>query len=195
MIRANLLPVSGEALSLFGASLERRLVRDAIAGLIVLCLVSATTYAIEQFRLSGLRHAAESLEQAVALNATRRRELAAMAADVARLEQLQREAETRRRSGNAVAATLIAIGNAVPMRVWLDDIDQSNTGFVVSGGASSLDDVGDALVAVERAMPGFAPSLANISREDSGPVLHFSVQLRDVLAPAAQAPISGRVRR
>ena len=185
MIRANLLPAAGEALSLFGTSLDRKLVRDAVGGLIVLVLVSAGTYAVQEIRLSTLRHHAETLEVSVAANSVRRREIAAMAADVARLQQLQHESEHRRRSGNSVAATLIAIGNAVPLRVWLDDIDQNANGYIVSGGATSLDDVGDTLLAVARSMPGYASSLANVSREQYGQRLHFSVLLHE---PAAAAP-------
>jgi hypothetical protein len=184
-MRANLLPPSGEALSLFGAHLDRRLVRDAAAGLFLLGLVSAGTYGIEELRLASLRHQAETVEQTVAENSPHRREIGALAARVARFEQLQREADLRRRSGNDVAATLIAIGNAMPLRVWLDDIDRSNAGFTLTGGANSLEDVGDTLVAVERSVPGYAPSLTSVSREENGPVLHFSVLLRDAAAQPA----------
>jgi Tfp pilus assembly protein PilN len=189
MIRANLLPASRDALVLFGANLDRRLVRDAAGGLVLLCLVSAGTYGVQEVRLTSLRRDAERLEQSVAANSMQRREVAATAAVVARLEQLRRETEVRRRSGNEVAATLIAIGNAVPLRVWLDGIDRTANGFVVTGAATSLDDVGQTLVAVERSMPGYAPSLAGVSREENGSVLHFSLQLQSASAsPPARAP-------
>ena len=62
MIRANLLPASRDALVLFGANLDRRLVRDAAGGLVLLCLVSAGTYGVQEVRLTSLRRDAERLE-------------------------------------------------------------------------------------------------------------------------------------
>ena len=153
MIRANLLPVSREPLSVFGATLHRRFVRDAAAGFVFLCLVSGGTYGVEEIRLLSLRTDADRLEQRVAANSSRRREIGAAAADVARLQQLQHEADARRLSGNEVAARLVAIGNAIPLRAWLDGIDKNTAGFAISGGAQSLDDVGDTLVAMGRSLP------------------------------------------
>ena len=185
MIRVNLLPASRETVPIFGAHLDRRLMRDAAGGVAFLCIVSAGTYGVQELRLTALRAEAGRLERTVDSNAARRRDIAAGAAEVARLEQLEREADARRRSGNAVAATLIDIGNAVPARVWLDGIDRSTGGFVVTGAATSLDDVGATLVSVERSMPGYAPALASVTREDKSAVLHFSLQLLEPSPPAA----------
>jgi hypothetical protein len=178
MIRANLLPPPRDALRVLGATVDRRYAREGAIGLVVLCAVAALTFGIECWRASALQAQAVSLERLVAEDAPRRRELAAAAIDVARLEQLQREADARRRSGNDVAATLIAIGNAMPARVWLDGIERGTNGFTVDGGAPSLDDVGDALVSVARWLPRYVPSITSIARADGGGSLHFSVQLQ-----------------
>ena len=181
MIRANLLPVSRDSWAFFGGSFDRRAGAHLALCALAVFFAGGIAFAAQHVRLAIALGEAQRLEERVLQNAGRREHIRTTAADVARLQQLLREAESRRLSGNEIAATLAAIGNAVPAPVWLEGIDRRSDGFVVTGGAETLDQVGDTLVSVARTMPAAQPSLGALSLDERGKSLHFSLVLR---APA-----------
>ncbi len=188
MTRANLLPRPTVTWTVFGVAFERAAVAEVLVGILVIALAGGATVALEAFQLAGARSQATKLEALVATHAARRREAAALGAEVARLQQLGAESARRRGSGNDVARALASIGNAIPAGDWLDAIERHPDGYVVSGGSPSLDDVGPLLTSVERAARNYRTSLMRVVRDDRGSAVHFSLQL---LSPvAASLPVA-----
>jgi hypothetical protein len=190
--RANLLPRPTVTWTVFGVTLERATVAEALLGAFVIALAGGATVTFEALQVAGAHAQATQLEGLVATHAARRHEAATLGVEVARLQQLGAESARRRGSGNDVARALASIGNAIPAADWLDSIERHPEGYIVSGGSPSLDDVGPLLTSVERAARTYRTSLIRVVRDDRGTAVHFSLQL---LSPAAMSPAAAPIRR
>ena len=192
MIRANLLPRPKETIALFGFELDGEYARQALIGFAIVVAIALLGIGIETLRTQRLEAAARDAESALAVRAPERIEsqrleaaardaesaLAAhgpariesqrLALDVARYQEIAREAAAVGRSGATAAIEIARIGNAVPERVWLDSLAHSPSGFDLAGGTSSVDTLSGTILTLGDALPGRAASLVSIDNRDAG---------------------------
>ena len=168
MIRANLLPRPKETIALFGFELDGDYARQALVGFAVVIAVALLGIGIETMRTQRLEAAARDAESALAAHGPARIESQRLALDVARYQEIAREAAAVGRSGATAAIEIARIGNAVPERVWLDSLAHSPSGFDLAGGTSSVDTLSGTILTLGDALPGRAASLVSIDNRDAG---------------------------
>jgi len=192
MMRANLLPRPRENVRIFGLGFDRDAVRDVLLGIAIVIVVAVLGFAIESFRLGRIEAAQTRADAALAASASDRREAKELAQDVARYQQIAREALFYRDSGADVALAIVRLGNELPSRVWLDDLEHENNAYRVSGDTADIGLVGETIVALGRSDPTATAKLLNIEDRHSAGV-HFQANLRRPGDPASTPgmPLSG----
>jgi len=177
MIRANLLPHERKRLSAFGLHVDLDHLRQALSLLIILATVVTLATAIQFIRMQRLGREATRAEFLLAANEGPRRDLAALAAQVALLQHIERASRLTRHSGNDAASAFAAIGNAVPTSVWLDGIVHQPDGYLISGSAHSLGAVRDTLDAISRTQRPAHASLINVAQDAPRHAVRFTIRL------------------
>jgi hypothetical protein len=162
VIRANLLPRPKETFGAFGVEFDADYVRQTIVGSAIVFVVTLLGLGVEQVHIARLRVAAEGLEAAIVLRAPERAESKNLALDVARYQEFAREAQLSRRSGPEAAIEIAHIGNDIPKRVWLEGLAHADTGYELTGGALSVDVVGNAILSLTHAVPSGGASLVSV---------------------------------
>jgi hypothetical protein len=178
MIRANLLPASRATWRVFGVALDRERARTCVSACTAIAAVAAATFGLETLAFARLHGEAQRALDAVDAHAPLRLRAARIALDVARYQEFEREMRVMRRSGPGVAADIVRIGNAVPAAVRLDALAVTQDRIELNGTAQSLETMGDALAALDRALPGTAATLVRLERRgDASPLLHFAARV------------------
>jgi hypothetical protein len=186
MIRANLLPRPSESLALFGFQLDADYLRQALLGVSIVAAIALLGVGIEMLRLHRLGVAANDADAALLARAPVRVESKRLALEVARYQQIAREAGAVRRSGPAAAVAIARIGNAVPARVWLDSLTRTSNGFELSGGSRSVDALSGAMVMLNRALPQRTASLVSIdNRNSASDGIRFTARILDATTPGS----------
>ncbi len=166
MIRANLLPRPKETFGAFGVELDADYVRQALLGITIVVVVALIGIGIEQLHQSRLRGVAESLERVIASHASERAESKSLALEVARYQEFARQAQASRRSGPEAAIAIAHIGNDVPGHAWLDSLAHSDSGYDISGGAVSVDEISSTILRLGGALPASAATLVSIDNHE-----------------------------
>jgi len=183
MMRANLLPRPKESIALFGFDFDADYLRQALLGFAIAGAIALTGAGIETLRLQRYLTAAANAEAALLASSARRSETKRLALDVARYQEITREAAAVRESGPAAAAQIARLGNSVPSGVWLDSLAHSGGGFEVNGSSRSVDGLGRALVALGAAQQGPAASLLSIdNRNPEANGITFAARVPDPIA-------------
>ncbi len=178
MIRANLLPRSSDAWRLFGAPIERGFANAILAGLATVSAVAAITFGIETLAFVRLERQAIQAQSAAAAGAPLRERAQHLALDVARYEEFERELQIARSRDSQIAGDVVRVGNAVPPDVRLDGLVATAGRIELTGTSTSLETMGGALDALDRALPGTAATLVNLERRDErSPSLRFAARL------------------
>ncbi|MGH7728850.1 MAG: hypothetical protein ACREM2_08675 [Vulcanimicrobiaceae bacterium] len=179
MIRANLLPRRSDRLSLFGATIERDLLRRLGIGLAVIVAVALLGIAIESLRLQRLGALAQREEAILAREAPLRRAAQRLAMEVAGYQEFAREAAATRASGAQAALAIARLGNAIPRDAWLDRLAADAGGFTVSGASRSVSAIGRTIVLLGRAFPAARAGVVSLDDRDRGP-LRFTAEVVEV---------------
>lgn len=191
MMRANLLPRPRENVRILGLGLDRDAARDVVLGIVILILVTVLGLAIESFRLERIEAAQARADAALAASASDRREAKDLAQDVARYQQIAREALFYRDSGAEAALAIVRLGNGLPSRVWLDGLERENNAYRVSGDTADIGLVGETIVALGRSDPAATAKLLSVEdRHRAG--VHFQATVRRAgeLATSSGVPLA-----
>lgn len=177
MIRANLLPRPKERVGFAGIDIDAEYLRQCACAIALIAIVTLVGVGIETFRLSHLRAAAESQNAVIAMNAPLRAKIASLALEVARYQNISREAHAFHRSGADVAIAIARIGNSIPANVWLTSLAHESLGYDVVGGANTVDDLGGTMLSLGRALPRSTARLVNIDNRSRSDAVVFTARV------------------
>jgi hypothetical protein len=153
MIRANVLPRPKEAVSLFGIRVDAEYAREALGALGLTVLIASIGLSLDAMRIAHLEADVAEQERAIDARAIERASANDLALETARYERIDRDARLYRSSGNAIAVQIARLGNRTPIGVRLDTMEHTESGYTVSGDASSIAGIGDAIAGFSHA-PG-----------------------------------------
>jgi Tfp pilus assembly protein PilN len=178
VIRANLLPRRKEVVRLLGVDVDRDHVREALVGLCLIALVVALGTGIEELRLHRLEDALTARETLLTEQAPERALAKRVALDVARYQEIAREAQTFRRSGPEAAIAIARIGNTVPPAVWLESIERDADGYTLAGASRSVDALSGTVLSLDGALPRTSAALLSIDNHAADrDSVHFRARL------------------
>jgi hypothetical protein len=139
-------------------------IRRAVgAALTVTCFIAAV-WTVENVRLHLAHQRLLELRARYTIVAKRRHDVEALVAQVKSLELLRTEVIAARRSGADKVAEVVAIGNRLPPSVYLEGIRPVRNAWVLTGHASSIDDLGEAVHALAN-VGGGTPRLLDLHEE------------------------------
>jgi hypothetical protein len=107
-----------------------------------------------------------------------------LSSNVHRLQEIDRDAEWLRKSGQWVALRLAYIGNAVPANVSISHMEQNKDGWVINGDASTLGDVATEGRNFSGISPGLNTTIDSITK--AGTALSYKVEI--LSPPPAPSP-------
>jgi hypothetical protein len=178
MIRANLLPHPNERLTVFGTDINAGYLRQALLGAAIAAAIAILGNGIEMLRLHRYEAAANDTNAALMSRAAMRAESKRLALDVARYQEIAREADDVRRSGPSAAVAIARIGNAIPTGVWLDSLTHTATGYELGGESRSVDALGGAILTLNHALPQRTATLVSIDNREATPdAIRFAARI------------------
>ena len=172
---------------MFGTEINAGYLRQALLGAAIVAAIAFLGNGIELLRLHRIEAAATDSDAALMSRAAMRAESKRLALEVARYQEIAREADDVRRSGPSAAVAIARIGNAVPAGVWLDSLSRAATGYELSGESRSVDALGGAMLTLNRALPERKATLVSIDSRDAAPdAIRFSARIAGDPTPAAR---------
>lgn len=165
--------VEGALLSLRAPRARRALLLAALT----VCAIGAL-HALEDRRVAAANdRLAQARARAAAVAAARRR-VTAISTDVTRLSRLEERVRAVRLSGLERARELALIGRTLPPHVWLSAIRDKSSDWELDGGALSLGELGNAMLALDR-LPRTAGASLLWAQAGSGadPTLRYELRL------------------
>lgn len=185
-MRANLLPRRNTHVTVFGSDINAGYLQQALLGAAIVAAIAILGNGIEMLRLHRYEAAANDTNGALLSRTALRAESKRLALDVARYQEIAREADDVRRSGPSAAVAIARIGNAVPAGVWLDSLTHGPTGYELSGESRSVDALSGAMLTLNRALPQRPATLVSIdTREAASDAFRFSARIGGGPTPAA----------
>lgn len=134
--------------------------------------------ALEDWRVShAAAHLANLVDRDAQMSATREK-LHLMSRNVAHLLEIQAYVRGVRQSGFNRAVEIAFIGNCLPSHVWLTTLRYVETGWVLTGGAQQVSDVGSAMLALNK-LPDITSTtlVAAHSTERGGEGVQYEIRL------------------
>jgi len=128
-----------------------------VVGVLVMLLWGA-----EEWRLASATGRLHALQDRYSIVAAQRKKTEALVARLGVLTLLQTEVGEIRLSGEERAAEIVDVGNHLPPSVFLESLTPDDTNWRLAGHAASMDQVGAAVVSLQRIAGAGIPRLRQV---------------------------------
>lgn len=151
----------------------------ALAISLLTIAILAGLWRIEHTRLSGLDDRIAGLRSEVARAQVAARKAQPQAANLALLRGLKGRLDEARRETIASTNAVIRIGNGLPHRTWLTQLEAAPSGiWTVTGTSTSLEEIGQTLARLAHSDGGAGATLRSISSGlHANPSFDFTIAL------------------
>jgi hypothetical protein len=158
------------------ASLRTPAARRAINAFGTAAAFVILLWGTEVFRLNAANDRLQSLEARYDVVAIQRKQTEALVARLGVLTLLQSEVADVRLSGDNRVAEIVDVANHLPPTVFLESLQPSANGWRLAGHATSIDQVGKAVVLLEKMQGLGVPRLRQV-RSDKGSNVEYELDL------------------
>lgn len=175
MIHSNLLPK--EQLSkqkFFGIVIEEKTLFRAGVSIGLSCILLLCLNLVLNAQINDLQNRLEENNLQIATLRTQTNDVTVLSKNVERLQQIDRDSDWLRRSGQETALRLAVLGNAIPKGAWFQHIVQDQKGWQIDGGAKSLDQISNVIRNISGESAGLFTSFSNVS---TGQTLEYKLQI------------------
>jgi hypothetical protein len=164
------------SLRALGASLQTPPARRAINAFATAAAFVILLWGTEVFRLTSANDRLESLEAHYDVVAIQRKETETLVARLGVLSLLQSEVAEVRLSGDSRVAEIVDVGNHLPATVFLESLQPAANGWRLAGHATSIDQVGKAVVSLEQMQGAGQPRLRQV-HTDKGSTVEYELDI------------------
>lgn len=190
VIRANLLPPEKNKKTFLGVKVEKiDFIRAGLtfAAVALLSLGIQFTY---DAQANNKQSELDDINNHLAAMATQTNTLGQLSADVHRLQEIQRDSDWLKASGQTAALRLALLGNAVPPGAWVEHITHDKTGWVISGGVNDLKTLPIVARDFNKVSPGLITSFSNIDTQKN---INYKMSIVEPQATPKPIPIPDAV--